>query len=267
MTGSYRSVFKGQGMEFEEVRPYAFGDDTRAIDWNVTARFQHPYVKSFREERQLPMLFLVDVSGSTLMRGSYLSKRDLFAEAIALLSFAAIKNRDQVGAIFFSEGIQAFFPLGGTMQHIDQIVRKLLQFPPQQTQANLSLALHFLNHLQKRRTICFLLSDLLLNLPKAELAKTAKHHDVIYLSVQSPFEAYWPPSGPSRMQDLETGQIQWIDTAAHNRMQTLKETWQQRDLKVREELRPLRIDLVELSTEESCYLTLRHFFLKRSRRG
>ncbi len=267
LTGSYRSVFKGQGIEFEEVRPYNPGDDIRAIDWNVTARLQQPYVKNFREERQLPMLLLVDLSGSTLMQGSHSSKRDRFAEAAALLAFAAIKNRDHVGAIFFSQQIEKFLPPEGTLRQVDRIVYHILQADPIESKANLSLALHFLNHVQKRRTICFLLTDLFLDLPKSELMKTAKHHELIYLNVQSPFESDFPSAALCHFHDLESGKTCWVDTDSNKRSETLKQNWSERHQLVKEELKLLGIDRLTLSTEEPSYTALQRFFLQRSRRG
>lgn len=212
LAGAYHSAFKGRGMEFEDVREYFPGDEVRNIDWNVTARMQYPYVKNFKEERELTVILLVDVSASTHFGSTGKRKEELFAELAALLSFSAIKNNDQVGLILFSDHVEKYFPPQKGLRHILKIMQALLVFKPRRVQTNISAALTFLGKIQKRKGIVFLISDFLSASFEKEIIFAGKKHDVIGINVRDPREMTFPKMGLIQLKDLETNKVWLLDT-------------------------------------------------------
>ena len=217
LAGDYHSTFKGQGVEFDEVRPYEVGDDVRTIDWNVTARTSVPYIKRYAEERELTILFMVDVSGSQGYGSVRRSKMELAAEVTALLALTAIRNQDKIGLILFSDKIVKYIPPRKGRDSVMRLVREVLAAEDDaQGGTDISAALKFLNGVQKRRAVVFLVSDFLAPAESYErlLRATARHHDVIGVSVSDPAESALPDVGLVELQDPETGAIQLVDTAS-----------------------------------------------------
>ena len=217
LAGDYHSTFKGQGVEFDEVRPYEVGDDVRTIDWNVTARTGVPYIKRYAEERELTILFMVDVSGSQGYGSVRRSKMELAAEVTALLALTAIRNQDKIGLILFSDKIVKYIPPRKGRDSVMRLVREVLAAEDDaQGGTDISAALKFLNGVQKRRAVVFLVSDFLAPAESYErlLRATARHHDVIGVSVSDPAESALPDVGLVELQDPETGAIQLVDTAS-----------------------------------------------------
>lgn len=211
-SGEYHSVFKGRGMEFSEVREYQFGDEIRTIDWNVTARLDHPYVKVFEEERELTVMLLVDLSGSQFFGSQTSLKRDIAAELSAILAFSAMKNNDKVGAILFTDQIERFIPPRKGRSHALRIIRELLSFEPERRTTNLNSVLEYLNHIQKKRSIVFLISDFMDSGYDSALRIVGKRHDLIGVVLKDPHEIDLPDVGFITLKDAETGSQRWIDT-------------------------------------------------------
>jgi uncharacterized protein (DUF58 family) len=210
--GEYHSVFKGRGMAFSEVREYQFGDDIRSIDWNVSARFNHPFVKIFEEERELTVMLLVDVSGSGDFTVQQL-KKDVAAELCAVLAFSAIQNNDKVGVIFFSDIVEKFIPPKKGRTHILRIVRELLDFRAAHRETKLAEGLSFLTRAIKKRSTAFLISDFIDAGYDDALKIAARKHDLIGINIYDPREAELSASGLMRVLDAETGETSWVDTA------------------------------------------------------
>ena len=211
-SGEYHSVFKGRGMSFSEVREYQIGDDVRSIDWNVTARFDHPFVKIFEEERELTVMLLVDMSGSQFFGSQGQLKRDVAVEISAILAFSAMKNNDKVGALIFSDQIEKFVPARKGQSHALRIVRELISFEPKHTATSLKGALDYLNHVLKKRSIVFVISDFMDSGYEASLRIAGKRHDLIGIRLLDPREHELPHVGLVTFRDAETGAQRWIDT-------------------------------------------------------
>ncbi len=212
-SGEYHSVFKGRGMSFSEVREYQIGDDVRSIDWNVTARFDHPFVKIFEEERELTVMLLVDMSGSQFFGSQGQLKRDVAVEISAILAFSAMKNNDKVGALLFSDQIEKFVPPRKGKSHALRIVRELISFEPKHTATSIKGALDYLNHVLKKRSIVFVISDFMDNGYESSLRIAGKRHDLIGIRLLDPHEHELPRIGLMTFRDAETGAQRWIDTA------------------------------------------------------
>lgn len=212
-SGEYHSVFKGRGMAFSEVREYQLGDDVRTIDWNVTARFDHPFVKIFEEERELTVMLLVDLSGSQFFGSQGQLKRDIAVEISAILAFSAMKNGDKVGALLFSDQIEKFVPPRKGQSHALRIVRELISFEPKRTATSIRGALEYLNHVLKKRSIVFVISDFLDSGYETALRIAGKRHDLIGIRLIDPREQELPRVGLVAFRDAETGTQRWIDTA------------------------------------------------------
>jgi len=211
--GSYHSAFKGKGMAFTEVREYQFGDDIRSIDWNVTARFNHPYVKIFEEERELTVMLLIDVSGSNNFGSQNQFKAEMITEIAAVLAFSAINNNDKVGVIFFSSVIEKFIlPKKGT-SHILRIIRELINFKPREQGTDISVALKYMRNAIKKKSIAFLISDFQDKGFDDALTIVGKKHDLVGIRVYDKLEAQMPSSGIMRIRDAETGKMIWADTS------------------------------------------------------
>ncbi len=212
-SGEYHSVFKGRGMEFSEVREYQYGDDIRTIDWNVSARMDHLFVKVFEEERELTVMLLVDVSSSGNFGTASQMKGEIAAELCAVLAFSAIKNNDKVGLIIFSDKIEKFIPPRKGKQHVLRVIREILYFKPEDSQTNLNVALEFLIKVIRRRSIVFLVSDFMTEEYEKALQVTNKKHDVIAIDIIDPREVELPNIGFIELEDAETGETVLVDTS------------------------------------------------------
>ncbi|MBI2437877.1 MAG: DUF58 domain-containing protein, partial [Lentisphaerae bacterium] len=212
VSGEYHSVFKGRGMEFDEVREYVPGDDVRAIDWNVTARMGHPYVKRFCEERELTIVFLVDISGSMIFGSGLRSKAEVAAELTSLLALSAIKNQDKVGLILFSDRIERYIPPRKGRTAAMRLVREVLAAEETRRETDLRAALQFLNKVQKHRAVVFLISDFMTAGYENELRVTARHHDLIACPIADPRELCLPDAGLLEVLNPETGELLLVDT-------------------------------------------------------
>ncbi len=212
-SGEYHSVFKGRGMEFSEVREYQFGDDIRNIDWNVTARFGHPFIKVFEEERELTVILMVDLSGSLNFGSADKTKQEVAAELSAILAFSALKNNDKVGLILFTDKIEKFVPPRKGNKHVLRIIRDVLSFEPEGKSTNLKGALEYMNNAIKKRSIVFLLSDFMDSDFEKILRVVGKRHDLIGIVLNDKREEEIPKVGVIRFTDAETGQERWVDTS------------------------------------------------------
>ncbi|MEI8124977.1 MAG: DUF58 domain-containing protein [Parachlamydiaceae bacterium] len=214
LAGAYRSAFKGKGMEFEEVREYQAGDDIRSIDWNVTARMNHPYVKNFREERELNVTLAVDISSSTRFGSKQQLKSDLIAEIAAVIAFSAIKNNDKIGLILFSDKIEKYLPPQKGSRHVLRVVRELLTYKPLGCGTDVAGALSFLGKVQSRSGVCFLLSDFICPDYSREAAVIVRKHELVPIVVIDPAEKMFPEMNLVSFVDLESGAAQIVDTLA-----------------------------------------------------
>ena len=253
--GEYHSAFKGRGMTFAEVREYQYGDDVRSIDWNVTARFQHPYVKVFEEEREMTVMLLIDVSASHDFGSGNLYKRDVMTELAATLAFSAIQNNDKIGVIFFSDKIEKFIPPQKGRKHILYIIRELIDFKPESNKTDIALALRYFTNIIKKRCTAFLISDLLDSKSfEDELVIANRKHDVIALRVYDKREAELPPVGLMKVKDAETGERMWIDTDDRRWRMLYKNLWDENRLKLQHLLMKAGVDKVSIDVSEDDYI-------------
>jgi uncharacterized protein (DUF58 family) len=265
--GEYHSVFKGRGMEFQEVREYEPGDDIRTIDWNVTARMGHPFIKKFSEERELTVMLLVDISGSNLFGSRSQLKKDLAAEIAAVLAFAAIRNNDRVGLILFSDEVEHVLPPKKGSSHVLRVVRDVLDFRPRRRGTALAPALDFLNHITTRKTVTFLISDFLTNEDlKTTLRVSATRHDLVAIVAADRRERDWPAAGLVEWHDPETGQRQLVDTSDVRVRRTLAEIQEKQRTNLKQRLVRTGLDVVEVWAGEPYDRELVRFFTARERR-
>jgi uncharacterized protein (DUF58 family) len=264
--GEYHSVFKGTGMAFEEVREYQPGDDIRAIDWNVTARMGHPFIKRYIEERELTVILVVDCSGSQQFGTQLQQKREVAAEIAALLAFCAISNNDKVGLISFTDHVERFVPPRKGTSHALRVIRDVLFFQPQNRGTSIKNALDFLNRLQRRRAIVFLLSDFLDRGFEKALQRTGRRHDLTAVRIADLREEELPPVGLIDLQDAETGERLLLDTASRDVRVTYTRAALQRGEEIRQLARSARIDLIEVETDGGHLDALVHFFQQREKR-
>ena len=216
-SGEYHTSFKGRGMTFSEVRQYQYGDDVRAIDWNVTARYNEPYVKVFEEERELTMMLMVDISGSESFGTKNQLKSEIVTEIAATLAFSATQNNDKIGLILFSDQIELYIPPKKGKSHVLRIIRELIEFEPKSKQTNISQALQFLSGTQKKKAIVFMISDFITDDDYEKTLKIAsKKHDITGVRVFDIREEKMPNIGLVAMQDAETGETQWVNTGSKN---------------------------------------------------
>ncbi len=270
--GQYHSAFKGQGMTFSEVREYQYGDPIRSIDWNVTARFNKPYIKVFDEERELTVMLLVDVSGSNEFGTRNRMKRELMTELAAVLAFSAIENNDKIGVIFFSNRVEKFIPPKKGKKHILRIILELLEFKPISRGTNITEALRFLTHAIKKRSTVFVISDFMLKSidelsPLRDGLRIAnRKHDLIVLQTTDPGERHLPDIGLVKMLDPETNESVWIDTSSQKTRRYYDNWW----IKVQSELESVfrsgGIDYISLLTTQDYVSPLIQLFKKRGRR-
>jgi uncharacterized protein (DUF58 family) len=269
--GAYHSVFKGQGIEFDEVREYNPGDDIRSIDWNVTARMGRAFIKKFVEERELTVMIVMDASRSSHFGTIHKLKNQLAAEISALLSFSAVKNNDKVGLLIFTDKIEKYIAPRKGLKHVLRVIREILYFKPQGTKTDLNLALEYLNNVLSRKSVCFLISDFYMDIKQKEVFKkrlkmTNRHHDVIAVTLNDPREQTLPEIGIIALEDIESGEIFYLDSSNPSIRQKFKEE-NQKKLKEREDLfRFSGVDTIELSTGKPYVDEIIKFFLKRRRR-
>ena len=267
LLGTYRSVFRGSGLEFEEVREYEPGDDVRSIDWNVTARMGTPYIKKFREDRELNIFLAVDASASTWFGSVDQSKQDLGAEVAALLALTAMTNNDRVGLLRFASGVQEWLPSARGRDHLLRMIRALLFAPPRRTRTELSAAARFLTNVTKKRSVVFLISDFIDVELGASLRMLGRKHDVIAVLLNDPRELDLPNVGVVALEDAETGRTAYVDTSDRRLREQYAERALQRRLARRRALGRLKIDSVELSTDRPFVPSLMAFFNARTKRA
>jgi uncharacterized protein (DUF58 family) len=261
--GEYHSAFKGRGIAFSEVREYQYGDDIRSIDWNVTARFNHPFVKVFEEERELTVMLLIDVSGSGNFGTASGFKRDIMTEVAAILSFSAIFNNDKIGVIFFSDQVEKFIPPQKGRRHILRIIRELLDFNPQSKKTNLSEPLRFLTNVIKKRCTAFILSDFIVPEFESSLRIASNKHDIVALKVLDPLERAIPDIGMIKILDSETGMERWIDTSSAKTRRNYSEWWQIHISLVKNIFNRCGVDYTEIRTDADYVKPLIKLFEKR----
>ncbi len=251
-------------MSFSEVREYQFGDDVRAIDWNVTARFNHPFIKVFEEERELTVMLLVDVSESSSFGTQKQRKRDLITELCAVLAFSAINNNDKVGVIFFSDGLEKYIPPKKGKSHILFIIRELLSYKPKKKGTNITETLRFFNNAAKKRSIVFVLSDFLSGSYQDALNIAAKRHDVVGMHVYDPRDKELPAVGLIQVKDAETDQQQWIDTNDKKVRDYYNQQFGQHAQYCRNAFLKSGSELISIRTDEDYVKALQTFFLNRT---
>jgi uncharacterized protein (DUF58 family) len=266
LAGEYHSVFKGRGMEFDEVREYQHGDDIRTIDWNVTSRTGHPFVKRFVEERELTVMLLVDASASGAFGSSGKTKGEVAAEISALLAFSAIKNNDRVGAILFTDRVEKFIPPRRGSTHVLRVIRELLFYRPEHRGTRIEQALRHLNLVVRKRAVVFLITDLLDQGFEQPLKVANRKHDMVIIQIADPRERELPAVGILEIQDAETGEVVRIDTSLARVREMYRGNWERNH---REQLRLFqsnRIDHVLINAAEPYDVPLVRFFEERARK-
>lgn len=263
-SGEYHSAFKGRGMAFSEVREYTPGDDVRTIDWNVTARFNTPYVKVFEEERELSVVLLVDVSASGFFGTQKQYKKDLITELCAVVAFSASTNNDKIGVIFFSDKIEKFIPPKKGKSHVLRIIRELIDFKAESKGTNVELALKYLTNVIKKRSTVFLISDFYSTANYSDALKIAnKKHDVIALKVNDKAEMEIPKVGLIKLKDNESGKIIWADTSSSAFQKQFKINLLKREDEVREKFNRSGVDYCDIFTHEGYIKPLMNLFKRR----
>ena len=266
-SGEYRSVFKGRGMEFEEVREYQPGDEIRTIDWNVTARMGRPFVKVFTEERELTVFFIVDVSSSMDFGSRQRTKRDLATELCAVLAFTAIQNKDKVGVIFFSDHIEKYIPPGKGNRHVLRVIRELLTIgrerKTQSRSTQMQEALDYFNKVQRKKSVCFLISDFFCMDYEKVLGISTRKHDLVAVKVEDPLEKSLPKSGICVMEDLENQKQIWVDFSHPESLEKFKTGAEALEREWLQMMRKKGIDVLTVRTGEDYLKTLTRFFKKR----
>ncbi len=266
LAGEYVSVFKGRGMEFDEVREYQAGDDIRTIDWNVTARLGNPYIKRYTEERELTIMFLVDLSFSGEFGSKKQFKNEIATEICALLALSAVRNNDKVGLILFTDKIEKFIPPKKGKTHVLRVIREVLYYKPENKCTDISIALEYLLKVTKRKTVCFLVSDFITEGFEHALRIANKRHDMVAVSITDPRELEIPNVGFVELEDAETGEIILVDTSDRKMM----ERFNRFNIKNMEErarlLRGMGVDLVDVRTDSSYVEPIMKFFRAREKR-
>jgi uncharacterized protein (DUF58 family) len=263
--GEYHSAFKGRGMAFSEVREYQYGDDFRSVDWNVTARFNHPYIKVFEEERELTVMLLLDVSGSGEFGTQSRYKSTMITEIAALLSFSAIQNNDKVGVILFTDRIERFIPPKKGRQHILKIIRELIDFKPTSRLTNLTIPLRYLANVIKKRSIAFLISDFMDDNFEDALKISGKKHDLVGLRIYDIREMELPNVGLMKVKDAETGHFTWIDTGSLHVRNSYKEIYKKKQAELNDLLVRAGVDCVSIAAHEDYVKPLMRLFKKRAK--
>ena len=264
--GEYQSVFKGRGMEFDEVREYQPGDEVRDIDWNVTARYGRPFIKKFVEEREQTVMLLVDASGSSRFGSRDRFKSELAAELCAVLAFSAIRNKDKVGLIIFTDRIEKFVPPAKGSRHVLRVIREVLYFQPEGEGTDITLALEYLNRVTRRRSITFLVSDFEAEGYEKALTIANKRHDMIAVMVKDPRERELPPIGLINLRDAETGEDCLVDTSDANLQRRYREDAEREEEETVKLFRGSGIDFIRVSTDQPYVPELMRFFKRRERK-
>ena len=263
--GQYHTAFKGRGMAFSEVREYQYGDDVRDIDWNVTARFNKPYVKVFEEERELTVMLLIDVSGSLDFGTQKQMKRDMVTEIAATIAFSAIQNNDKIGVVFFSDKIEKYIPPKKGRKHILYIIREMLDFQPESKKTDVKQAVEFLSSVQKRRTTAFILSDFYVRNDFQQPIQIAnRKHDVVAIQVYDQRAKELPDVGLMKVVDAETGFEQYVDTSSKRLRDSYRKYWMDRQGQLMETFNKSNVDNVSIATNEDFVKSLMMLFKQRS---
>lgn len=262
--GEYHSAFKGRGMAFSEVREYQYGDDMRDIDWNVTARYNRPYIKIFEEERELTVMLLIDVSESLGFGSQSLLKRDIVAEIAATLAFSAIQNNDKIGVIFFTDKVEKFIPPKKGRKHILYIIREILGFKPEGKGTDLNVTLRYMTNAIKKRCTAFLISDFIDTGDYSQALRiAAKKHDVAAIQVYDTLSTELHPIGLMKVRDPETGEERWINTSSRKVRDRYRSWWNNRQLSMNNAFRQSGVDSVSVSTESDYVKLLLQLFKQR----
>ena len=265
-SGHYHSAFKGKGMTFSEVREYQYGDDIRAIDWNVTARFNHPYVKIFDEERELTVMLVIDVSGSNEFGTRQQLKEDLITEIAAVLAFSAIQNNDKVGVLFFSDHVEKFIPPKKGKTHILRIIRELIDFHPKSQKTSISEGLRFLTNAIKKKCIAFVISDFIDKDFEQALRIASRKHDMVAVRVFDQRETELPRMGMVKVFNKESGRSMWIDTNDPGLRSNYGSFWNSHDQKLTQTFKRLGVDMATIPTGENYVRPLMNLFKLRESR-
>lgn len=266
LAGAYHSAFKGRGMEFEDVREYEMGDDVRNIDWNVTARMSHPYIKSFREERELTVMLVVDVSSSSCFGTKKRLKKELIAEIGALLAFSAIRNNDRVGLILFTDTVEKYLPPGKGVRHVLRVIRELLVFSPKGKGTDIQEALSFLCRIQKRKGVCFVISDFIAPDCSHTFALAAKRHDLISIFTSDMREEQLPDMGLVTFRDCETGEEMIVDTSVAEMREGLTKESESRKEKCKNLMQRIDAGFMSIRTDEQHADVIGKYFRLREKR-
>lgn len=265
-SGEYHTAFKGKGMAFSEVREYQPGDDVRSIDWNVTARYNNPFVKVFEEEREMTVILLIDVSGSSDFGTQNQLKREVATEISAVLSFSAIHNNDKIGVIFFSEKIEKFIPPKKGKSHILRIIRELITFKSESKKTNIQRALKYFNNVIKKRAVCFIISDFMDKGFDNSLKIAKNKHDVIALRVHDEREESLIDVGMIKIRDTENGDLRWIDTSNKNLRDQFQKNYHKFEKNLKQILQNSGVDHIDISTGKDYIKPLKNFFKNRGKR-
>ena len=261
--GQYHTAFKGRGMAFSEVREYQPGDDVRSIDWNVTARFNRPYIKIFEEERELTVMLLIDVSGSGVFGTEGNTKRQVITEIAATLAFSAIQNNDKIGVIFFSDQIEKFIAPQKGKKHILYIIRELLEFKPESSKTDVGCVLQYFTNVIKKRCTAFLISDFIAPEFEKALMIASKKHDLVALQVYDAKDTFLPDVGLLKVQDSESGRVMYVDTSSESVRKLYSDKWQQRQSTIKRSFSKTGVDMVSVSTSEDYVKALIALFRMR----
>ena len=265
--GEYHSAFKGRGMMFSEVREYQYGDDIRDIDWNVTARHNHPYIKVYEEERELTVMLLVDMSGSREFGAEGVEKREMIAEIAATLAFSASQNNDKIGALFFTDKVEKFIPPKKGKKHILLIIRELLDFKPESRGTDIGAALRYFTDAMRKRSTMFVISDFIDSHDYTKALSLARNkHDVMAVQVYDKRDSQMPDVGLMRVTDLETGATRWIDTSSSKVRNAYGRWWYERQQAMTEMLKKSRVNFSSVATDEDYVKALMALFKNRTQK-
>mgnify|MGYP006073892003 FL=1 len=265
-SGEYHTAFKGKGMAFSEVREYQPGDDVRSIDWNVTARYNSPFVKVFEEEREMTVILLIDVSGSSDFGTQTQLKREVATEIAAVLSFSAINNNDKIGVLFFSDKIEKFIPPKKGKSHILRIIRELITFESESKKTNIEVALKYFNNVIKKRAVCFILSDFMDTNFDKSLKIARNKHDIIALRIHDQREETLPNVGLIKVEDAESGQTRWMDSSNKQVRTNYNNNYREFEKDLKQTLQSSGVDHIDIKTGKDYIKPLMSFFKNRGKR-
>ena len=265
-SGEYHTAFKGKGMAFSEVREYQPGDDVRSIDWNVTARYNSPFVKVFEEEREMTVILLIDLSGSSDFGTQTQLKREVATEIAAVLSFSAINNNDKIGVLFFSDKIEKFIPPKKGKSHILRIIRELITFESESKKTNIEVALKYFNNVIKKRAVCFILSDFMDTNFDKSLKIARNKHDIIALRIHDEREETLPNVGLIKVEDAESGQTRWMDSSNKQVRTNYNNNYREFEKELKQTLQSSGVDHIDIKTGKDYIKPLMSFFKNRGKR-